>query len=205
MKNDATIVAVRADTVPPHLNQTGFYPGDAESINALFNKKVWAGPRGLLENDPTFRQIIPYVIITQGDKYVTYVRGGEGGEARLHGKMSIGLGGHIDAMDTVHSGPTGQEYFDFGETVLEAASREIMEEVSLMRSFDDFNLVGLLIDNENEVGKVHLGVVMIIDETGNDIQSNEDAITKVEYLTKEELLANADRLEGWTRIFLEAL
>ena len=209
-KMDVAIVAVKADQLPPSVNDTGFYPCDWGGTIDHFQMKVWLGNRGQLEQDSNFRQLIPYIIMKSGDKYLTYVRGGAGGEDRLHGKLSIGLGGHIDAIDvnfTHHSVQYQQySYIDFEATVWDGALRELAEEVTFRKSrpifvpFDQFK--GILIDNENEVGKVHLGLVFVIDIGDVVVTSNEPEINELQRFTAEELLAAGDRLEGWSRIFL---
>ena len=59
-------------------------------------------PRAAMEQDPTFKQLIPYVIFRHRDQagrvsLFQYTRGKGQGEARLHAKRSIGIGGHISA------------------------------------------------------------------------------------------------------------
>ena len=70
-----------------------------EAIVELDAAGVWFGPKPVLEQDESFRQIIPYVVLRCGGNYLTYTRGATGGESRLHAKISMGFGGHVDLPD----------------------------------------------------------------------------------------------------------
>jgi predicted NUDIX family phosphoesterase len=109
-------------------------------------------PRSQAEVDPSYKQLIPYVIMTYDGKYLSYVRGRRAGEARLVGNRSIGIGGHINPVDDMPL------FADFRDTYLAAVEREVAEEVSLEASYTD-RIIALLNDESNEVGSVHLGIV----------------------------------------------
>ena len=104
-----------------------------------------------MEQDPSFKQLIPYCIFRFEDQIFYYRRSKGTGEGRLHGKRSIGVGGHISSEDQAAASP-----------YLQAMQREIAEEVFLESGYRQ-SCVGLLNDDESEVGKVHLGVVHIFD------------------------------------------
>ena len=55
--------------------------------------------RGEAENDPSYKQIIPYAVLVHEGKILHYVRGGKSWEKRLVAKGSIGIGGHIKDTD----------------------------------------------------------------------------------------------------------
>src|SRR5437879_6536621 len=105
-----------------------------------------------MENDPSYKQLIPYCVFRHEGQLFHYKRGKLQGEGRLHSKRSIGVGGHISSKDKNL----------FGSVYLEAMHREIGEEVHLETTYRD-TCVGLLNDDETEVGKVHLGIVHIFD------------------------------------------
>ncbi len=109
-------------------------------------------PRPQAEKDPSFKQLIPYVIMTCGGKYLSYVRGKRAGETRLVAKRSLGIGGHINPTDDM---PLFGNFYD---TYLAAVQREVAEEVSIETRYKD-KVVALLNDDSNEVGQVHLGIV----------------------------------------------
>ena len=51
-----------------------------------------------MEEDPCFKQVIPYLIIERDNGILVY-QGTKAGDARLHDRMSIGVGGHINDRD----------------------------------------------------------------------------------------------------------
>jgi predicted NUDIX family phosphoesterase len=112
--------------------------------------------RAEAEINPFFLQIIPYIILLSEDKIFLYRRGEIGSEDRLHGKYSIGVGGHINPEDD----PDGQPFYAF----VNGAARELREEVGVNVSIDTLegSAIGLLHDDSNDVGRVHLGVVLTI-------------------------------------------
>lgn len=200
------IMAVEADKLPPQINDvTGCHLLEPVEVEKALNQAgVWWGIRGVLETDKRFRQIIPYIVVRKGDKIATYVRGSSGGEERLHGKMAVGIGGHIDMLDNW----CGIDYqTDPYMTVVRAANREFTEEVTLRGWTDQqFKLKGFIVDNSDDVGQVHIGVLveLTVPETC-EIASNEPDLADIQFYTREELLAQADRLERWTALYLGSL
>ena len=76
----------------------------AEIERFLCRAELWFGPRALLERNSSFRQIIPYIVLVDDGQVVAYERAERGSEARLHGMLSIGMGGHVGLEDAVISG-----------------------------------------------------------------------------------------------------
>ncbi len=209
----AEIMAVENDRLVHYTTNTGYHrpKSDAAATIAklLEDAGIWWAPRGVLETDDRFRQIIPYVIVKRDDKYATYTRGEAGGEARLHGKMSIGIGGHVDISDVeLHGGPLNTKpKTNVLATVSEAAYREFDEEI-LIGGYVTYSqpvATGLLVNNSDAVGKVHLGIVYEVTLTGAGlVTSNEPDLVDLQFLTRDELLAQSDRLEDWSRLYLQA-
>ena len=83
-------------------------------------------------------------------------------------------------------------------------NRELQEEV-IIDTPHVINLVGLINDDETEVGKVHLGIVHICDVETPDVRSNEDEIEGNGFQPIQELLDNLDGFETWSAICLKAL
>lgn len=188
------------------------------SIIESLQGALFIGPRPLLEQDERFRQIIPYIVLKQGDRFLGYVRGTEGGEARLHGKISIGAGGHIDLPDIVHG--TDENYepngnIDLEETLHQASVRELDEELRFMGGDDEsswpedppeIRWVGILRDDGDAVGRVHIGVIGIGEiDPGMIVKAGEDCMSDLEFFTAEQLEANKERLEGWSALLLPHL
>ena len=156
-------------------------------------------PRPAVEEDPTFKQLIPYLIIHHehgGEiQLFCYVRGSGQGESRLHSKWSIGVGGHISQEDAEM--PSGDAY-------REGLKRELREELVVDTDFDE-ECVGLINDDESEVGRVHLGVVHRLTVKTQAVRAREDELEESGFRSLHELHENIDRMETWSRICLETL
>jgi predicted NUDIX family phosphoesterase len=155
--------------------------------------------RSKAEVDPGFKQIIPYVILTHGDRIVSYVRGKQSGETRLVGRRSIGIGGHINPADDMPLFHT-----DFREVYRAAVEREVAEEVRVESRHTD-RIVALLNDDSTEVGRVHLGVVHYWQLDSPEVRKNEQAISQLAMMTLAELQASRDSLESWSAMCLDHL
>lgn len=148
--------------------------------------------RSKAESDPSLKQLIPYFIIRHDTRIWCYVRGKASGEERLVAKMSIGIGGHINNED-----------LDLFEDIYSrGAERELREEVNVPDGSSN-RVVALLNDDSNDVGKVHLGVVHILDCPTAEVSRREKAITEAGFRTIEELRAMRDRLETWSQICVD--
>lgn len=153
--------------------------------------------RAIAENDPTHKQIIPYVILACGDCVLHYVRGKKAGEQRLVAKGSIGIGGHLNDDD--------ETLFAWNEQAYRAGvEREVNEEIQIDTPFED-RVVALLNDDSTEVGRVHLGIVHVFRLGEPKVQKREAMITNPAFLTKGELLERRHTLETWSQICLQNL
>jgi len=154
-------------------------------------------PRSAAENDPSYKQIIPYVLLVHNGRVLHYVRGKKAGEKRLVSKGSIGIGGHMNDGD--------EDLFHLDEQHYnQGVAREVHEELHLQTLFEN-RVVGLLNDDSNPVGQVHLGVVHVFDLETDDVQKREAMITSMEFLTREELLKRRDSMETWSQICVDSL
>ena len=153
--------------------------------------------RPAAEEDPTHKQLIPYSIFHHAGKYLVYTRGGKGGEKRLHAKKSVGIGGHINPVDQTQA-HLGEQTYNNG------VEREITEELNISGSYTQ-RIIGLINDDGNDVGKVHLGVVHLFDLETADVTSNEDALQDLQFLSLAELVASKDQLESWSAMCVEHL
>ncbi len=175
----------------------GFHP-DADRYLSVLLKAETASfrPRFAMEEDPSFKQIIPYVIFRSGDQVFCYTRGKTQGEARLHARLSIGVGGHVDEADA-----EGRATFEAYEIALR---RELDEEVCLTCE-GTLTTVGLINDDSTPVGSVHLGVVHVMDLERPELSAREEGLADARFVTLSELEADKDRLESWSRIAIENL
>jgi len=154
-------------------------------------------PRPEAETNPSYKQIIPYALISFEDTVLHYVRGKKAGEQRLVAKGSIGIGGHMNETDESLFAMDEQAY----RTGVE---REVNEEITIASPFED-RIVALLNDDSTEVGRVHLGIVHIFKLKEPKVQKREAMITGLTFLTKEELMSRRESLETWSQICVDSL
>lgn len=150
-------------------------------------------PRPEMENDPSYKQLIPYCLFQFEDKIFFYRRGSDQGESRLHSKRSVGIGGHISLEDDSHPNPYE-----------EGMRREIAEEVFLEANVRQ-ECIGLINDDETEVGKVHLGVVHRFHLDSPKVRPREASIMETGFAAPAELADSRDEFETWSQICLDHL
>ena len=156
--------------------------------------------REYAEKDFTLKQLIPYVLVVRDGKVLFYVRGKKSGEARLQLKGSVGVGGHINPQD--------DSLFSQGSGALRgmyeaAVEREVREEVHLGNVLSK-RVVGVINDDDSDVGKVHLGVVHVWELGPGEVFKAEGPITQLEFRTPDEILSRKDvEVESWSRFCLE--
>lgn len=158
-------------------------------------------PRKEVEQDPGYKQLIPYVILRHCDgdgrqQVFQYTRGTGMGEGRLHRKRSVGIGGHISSVD-VGENTSGNAY-------LEGMRRELEEEV-IVESPYSIRCVGMINDDATDVGRVHLGLVHMLDLQQPRVRPREQDLLECSFQPVEELLADLAGFETWSQICLEAL
>lgn len=146
------------------------------------------------EASEDFVQLIPYTVFVKGNQILNYSRTKKGGEARLHDKRSVGIGGHINPVD----GDNVHDAYD------NALGREVEEEIGV--SIEKYNRKKLMCiyDDSDEVGKVHFGVVYTIAVGDNfEIGKVEENLTDVKFTPIDDL--DVDKFENWSRIVIEKL
>ncbi len=158
-------------------------------------------PRHEVEEDPSFKQLIPYVIFryrdpSRGDLLFQYTRGSGQGEQRLHAKRSIGVGGHISEDDAGDARP--------GDAYAVGLQRELLEEVRLETRYSTA-CVGLINDDQTPVGQVHLGIVHLYDVEKPHVYPREVDLADAGFRPVDELLADVDAFETWSQYSLREL
>mgnify|MGYP000388459235 CR=1 FL=1 len=147
--------------------------------------------RAEAEENPSHKQLIPYCVFRCGDKILHYTRGKSGGESRLHAKISVGVGGHVNPVD-MDGGKTGADVYHA------AVTREIEEELNLPEKHQH-RVIALINDESNPVGQVHLGIVHLIDLESDAVSSREDALMDLTFTRLSDLNGPLfDRLETWS-------
>jgi predicted NUDIX family phosphoesterase len=153
-------------------------------------------PRSEVEDDPGFKQIIPYVIFRSGDQVFCYTRGKSQGEVRLHRLRSLGVGGHVAEADA-----DGRATLDAYELALR---RELDEEVAI-GSDGSIRRVGLINDDSNPVGQVHLGVVHLYELERPTVTPREDGLAGAEFLALAQVRALRSEFETWSQICIDQI
>ncbi|MEZ6093023.1 MAG: phosphoesterase [Pirellulaceae bacterium] len=190
--------------VPTNLfHDLGYFQGFNVEVDRYLNdllalENISYRPRDEMETDPSFKQLIPYCLFRHTDEdgivhLFQYTRGKGQGESRLHAKQSVGIGGHISTDDGLGT-----------EAYTEGMQRELEEEVIINTTFEQ-RCVGLINDDESEVGRVHLGVVHIFDVQTQDIEPREADIIFAGFKPVEEILTELDNYETWSQFCVRAL
>ena len=157
-------------------------------------------PRSEIETDPSFKQLIPYVVLKHGSDLFHYRRGSSGTEKRLQALRSIGIGGHICEEDTKPS-VEGSMRLDAYETGMR---RELFEEVAIGCTWSE-HFLGFINDDRTPVGSVHLGVVHLFELAAPSVRSREEALADAGFASIVELAARANEFETWSQFVLEDL
>jgi predicted NUDIX family phosphoesterase len=165
--------------------------------NLLMSSKHKA--RSTVESDESFKQIIVYIIVKDGDKIYRYAR--SGGEERLVGDYSVGIGGHVNVDDTMDAD------FSPADAVHGAAIREFEEEIKYTHDYNWSDMfldgpIGVINDNSDYVGRVHLGVVFVMRMDNVSVVSKDENIYKAGMTDLDELMENLDDYEGWSQLLI---
>lgn len=144
-------------------------------------------PRAAMEGDTRFKQVIPYLVLRDGPRWFLVRRTRAGGDERLHERFSIGLGGHLNPGDRDLAGGLAREWAE------ELAADFV----------PSFRYLGLLNDDETDVGRVHLGVVYLADAAGRPVAVRETDKLEGGFVDEAALDAAYERLETWSQLVLD--
>ena len=189
------VLVLPRDLVPGGCDFTGIRPVGPAALDDLRQAVATHGrflDRPIAEANPAFKQLIPYVLVRSGELVFLMERSEGGGDPRLHRKASIGVGGHLNPVDG-DSDP------------LDAGLRREWEEELIAAWEPEFRLIGLLNDDSNAVGSVHLGVVFEVDAADREIAVREREKLTGRWADAGALLAAAGRLETWSRLVADHL
>ena len=184
------VLVLPRERVPGGCGFTGLRLVDEAAIALLRTAVVEHGQymdRPLAEESPEWKQLIPYVVVRDGERVFLMERTDAGGDPRLHRKASIGVGGHLNPVDS-------------GGDPLTIGLRREWEEELVADWEPAFRLVGMLNDDTNPVGSVHLGVVFEVDAGGRGVQVRELDKLSGRMVQPAQLEAAWDRLETWSQL-----
>lgn len=163
--------------------------------------------RDYAERTPTLKQVIPYTVVTRGDEVLLLRRLGGSGESRLRDKLSIGVGGHINPED-VETRESVRSGVAEGDVVRAGSERELEEEIELTGEHR-IHAVGILNDDSNPVGAVHVGWVQVLElEPGGDARIREREVLEGSFVPRSELTSLLDQdanFETWSALLVARL
>lgn len=173
----------------------GFRPYAAEYLAAILDRRHLSfRPRGEVETDPSFKQLIPYVVLRCRDEVFHYMRGSAGAEKRLQAQRSIGIGGHISRQD----GPPDDDPYRRG------LERELNEETEISSPYRE-RVLGFIYDGTTPVGQVHLGVVHLLDLEEALAWPREAGIEDAGFAPLRQLLRSREDFETWSQFVMAEL
>lgn len=188
---DELILVVKRNTLFPNGAWQGLKTVDPESYLELITKNKEFLPRVLMEQDPTYKQIIPYLVFQHNDKYFLMQRKKKATESRLQSKYTLGIGGHIREEDMTNC------------TLADWAKREFEEEVDYSGNIT-ITPLGILNDDSNTVGEVHIGFVFLLTGDSENISVKEELENGFLY-TLGECEQYYHNMETWTQIVFDFL
>ena len=186
---DELVLIVPRDEVPGGLDFTGVVDRPFAPVLAAVQGRGKFLPRGKVEEDPSKKQIIPYLVLRDGERIFLMKRTRAGGDERLHDRYTIGIGGHVNKGDA---------------DVLGGLRREWREEIEA-DFVPEFEPVGLLNDDSNPVGAVHLGLVYAADAGGRAVAIRETHKLSGEFVAMSAVAAVQDKLETWSALLFDFL
>jgi predicted NUDIX family phosphoesterase len=178
-------------------HEAGVFQGFSARVDYYLPRLLDSGrlsyrARAEVETDPSYKQIIPYVVLRWRDQVFHYTRGKRATEVRLQALRSIGVGGHISADDVNL----------FESPYREAMFREVAEEVCLEASYEE-SCLGLINDDTTPVGRVHLGIVHVFELAEPKVQRREQALTRAGFASVAELRRQREEFETWSQVVLD--
>ena len=187
------VLSVPTALLQPYLTKRGLISENTDKILNIIKSSHVFLPRPEAENDPGHRQIISYVTLVRGDEVFSTRRLKGGNESRLHGLISLGIGGHINPDE------------DSEDILMGGLEREIHEEVFIENiDISTLRFLGFINDDSNDVGKVHLGLCCTLDVQG-EVSVRETEKLMGQWLKKDELPALADSMETWSSLIIDNL
>lgn len=191
-KPDEKILVVNRDCIIGKESFNGFKPlNDFDYYQKLVDQNKEFKWRSQMEIDPSFKQIIPYIIFNYQDKIFLMQRQSTASEARLQSKYSLGIGGHIREEDIL------------GKDLSDWTRREFYEEIDYAGSFS-IRPLGIINDESNEVGRVHIGFAFLLIGDSSDISIRSE-LKSGSLMSLQECGEFYHNMETWTQIIFNHL
>jgi predicted NUDIX family phosphoesterase len=183
------VMVVERDILARDLVECGLMVDNTDEMFERIQELHFFIDRPTAEESPQYKQIIPYVLIRHEGSYYLLQRTQKQTESRLHLKLSLGIGGHINP-DT--------------PDILDGLQKELEEEVEVRGDYD-LGFIGILNDDTTEVGRVHLGAVFVLESHSGDVQVRETEKMTGRWAQVEELAAVRESMETWSQIVFDHL
>ena len=182
------VMVVERETLAPFLIEYGLVQERTDDILDAITDRHFFLDRPTAEISPRYKQIIPYVLIRHDDSYFLLQRMPKQTEARLHHKLSLGIGGHIN--------PDTPDLFD-------GLQKELEEEVEVVGDYE-LTFVGILNDDTTDVGRVHLGAVYVLDAHEGEVNVRETEKMSGRWVERAGLAEHREAMESWSQIVYDA-
>jgi len=182
--------------------EKGLIRGNREVLKKIIQNGLFL-KRSELEEDPSFKQIIPYAIISnkeperggvrQRQSFYLFRRTSGQTEKRLHNKFSLGVGGHMNPNDSMES---REQY------LIDELKRELYEEVKLLNEclIEEIEFIGFINDDTIPVGRVHIGLLYNIHVSNKEVYINETDKMTADWIDKSNLAEFYWEMETWSKI-----
>lgn len=193
MSKEEVLVVRRSDLIPPNAFHGYSSENIPETLNILHTKSFFL-ERAVAEENPSYKQIIPYAVLCHENAVFTVTRLSTQEETRLHQKISIGIGGHINPCDK----EPGKNIWESG------LERELLEEVWIQDPWER-ELVGFLNDDTVPVGSVHFGLVYQIRLSSRKTGIREELKMTGNFQSPGEVAEKYAAMETWSQFAFSAL
>jgi predicted NUDIX family phosphoesterase len=189
-----TLVCLAARHVDSLGLAEGFSAVGPDVIERLFAvDQLWLGPRSWLETDESYRQLVSYVVFRHDRSVLVYRRTKKGGETRLHGCLSVGVGGHVNVTDVTSNGAA----IDIAATLRRACAREAAEEIQCGH-INRLDTVGVIMETITPVSRVHLGVVVECWLATPAVTLLDEGLVDARFVPAIDLAQLSDQMETWS-------
>jgi len=175
--------------------EKGLIKANSDVLNRIVQHGLFR-KRSELEEDPSFKQIIPYAVISNKESFYLFTRTSGQTEKRLHNKLHLGAGGH---MNPGSSKEPGEQY------LINELKREFFEEVKLLNGclIEDIEFIGFINDDSISVGRVHIGLLYDIHVSNKNVVINETDKMSANWIDKTDLVEYYEEMETWTKIAVD--
>ncbi len=183
------VLVVPREVVVPAPGWRGILPADRDAFERLVAEHGTFRDRPAMEGDPSWKQVIPYLVLRDGQRFFLMRRTRAGADRRLHDRYSIGVGGHLNPGDRDLAGGLAREWREELDAAFEP----------------EYSFVGLLNDDTTDVGAVHIGAVFVADAAGRPVAVRETEKLSGTFAAAGDVAAVVDRMESWSAIVFEHL